>query len=123
MLRHGKEKVFNVRITEPENHAKTEVMEGDQEVDSDKSKRLAGAFVVEIGPGHPLYGEINGLEVKKVRRNSPAEKAGLRRHDIIVSVNRKPLKSIKQLRKALNSKHSVLLNIRRGDGALFLVVE
>ena len=49
--------------------------------------------------------------------------AGLREEDIIVSANRRPVNTIDDLRAAvrLNPK-ALLMNIKRGDGALFLVI-
>jgi len=86
-------------------------------------KRLAGAVLGPIEPGHPLAGKVDGVEVVDVKRGSPAARAGLRRGDIIVSVNRQPVASVEDLRRAAaNSDKGLLLNIQRGNGALFIVI-
>ncbi|HHH35433.1 MAG TPA: DegQ family serine endoprotease [Gammaproteobacteria bacterium] len=87
------------------------------------SKLLAGAELGPITPNHPLAGRVEGIEVLDVERGSIAWQAGLRRGDIIVTVNRMPVKTLKDLRRAVKSGHDgLLLNIRRGEGALFIVI-
>ncbi len=71
----------------------------------DQMKISAGVYVVSIEPG------------------SVAERAGLEVEDIIVSCNRMPVTSPDSFFKAAAvNKRAILLNIRRGDGALFLVI-
>ena len=60
-----------------------------------------------------------GVLVIDVKPGSPADEAGLRGGDIILSVNRKPVKTAKQfwqeIQKAkAHGKHSVLLYVQRG---------
>ncbi len=60
----------------------------------------------------------------QVESGSPAAFAGLQEGDIIVSVNREPVRSLEELRKAIKaSKGELLLNVRRGDSALFIVIQ
>jgi serine protease Do/serine protease DegQ len=64
-----------------------------------------------------------GVVVKEIEPGSVAERAGLEVGDLIVSCNQVPVKSPTDLAKAAaKNKAAILLNIRRGDGALFLVV-
>lgn len=87
------------------------------------SEKLTGSVLGPIQPDHPLAGRAEGVEVLKVERGSPAWESGLRPGDIIVSVNRQPVKSVQDVPAALNhSGNSLLLNIRRGDSALFIVI-
>ncbi|MEW5757815.1 MAG: DegQ family serine endoprotease [Pseudomonadota bacterium] len=87
------------------------------------SDRLAGAILGEIAPNHPLAGKLEGVQVLDVERGSPAWGAGLRPADIIVSINRQPVKDMNEVTKALKlSDKGILLNIRRGEGALFIVI-
>ena len=87
-------------------------------------KRLAGAELGAIEPSHPLAGQVEGVEVLSVARGSPAWTAGLRRGDIIVSVNRRPVKSLADVKRALRAGgEAILLNVRRGEGALFIVIQ
>jgi S1-C subfamily serine protease len=86
-------------------------------------KRLSGAKLGDIEPSHPLAGQVTGVEVLEVELGGPAWEAGLRKGDIIVSVNRQPVQSVDDLEKAIKAgSNSILLNIRRGDGALFIVI-
>lgn len=72
----------------------------------------------------PLAGKVEGVEVIDVERGSAAVSAGLRKGDIIIPVNRQPVKSIEDVRRAAEAgKQGILLNIRRGNGALFLVIQ
>lgn len=68
-------------------------------------------------------GVARGVYVVSVEPGSVAERAGLSVEDIIVSCNQAPVSSPDELfRVAGKNKRAVLLNIRRGDGALFLVI-
>ena len=85
--------------------------------------RLAGAVFKEIGPGSPFYGQIEGILVDKVERGSPAERAGLRRNDVITGVNRQAINDPQGLQQLAAKGGLWLLNIQRGDTALLLVRE
>jgi S1-C subfamily serine protease len=114
VIREGKELKMTALIEEPK---RTKVEGGDI------NERLSGAMLSAIGPGHPLAGKIAGVEVLDIAPGSPAWHAGLRKGDIIVSANRTPVEDIDSLQKAIGSgRHGLLFNIRRGDGALFLVI-
>ncbi len=68
------------------------------------------------------YRGVRGVLVKDVRPGSPAWRAGLRSDDIIVMANRRRVRSMAELERALRGKRQLLLNIRRGDGALFILI-
>ena len=69
-------------------------------------------------------GETEGVEIVAVKEGSPAWNAGLQKGDVIISVNRQPVSSLQDVGQALKGKHQgILLNIRRGDGALFITIE
>ncbi len=78
-------------------------------------KHLAGA----------TFTNSSGVMVASVVPGTPAWNAGLRQGDIIVSVNRKRVRTVKQLRRVLASadKNKLLLNVRRGTGALYIYLE
>ncbi len=62
--------------------------------------------------------------VTGVELNSPAWQAGLRQGDIILSVNRQPVRNVDEFIKlASRSPNRLLLRIQRGDISLFLVLE
>lgn len=82
------------------------------------SQHLTGATLTDSEDG-----ELAGVRVTEVEVRSPAWKAGLRKNDLIVSINRERVKNIDDARQVV-SKHSagVLLQIKRGDSALFLAI-
>ncbi len=114
IIRDGRRKTVKAVIEEPRR----------ERADAGRiSERLAGAVLGPITPDHPLAGEVEGLEVLDVERGSVAWRAGLRRGDVIVSVNRHPVRSLADLRRAVKAgRDGLLLNIRRGAGALFIVI-
>ncbi len=114
IIRDGHERIIRARIGEPK-RVSAEA--------AGLSKELSGAVLGDIEESHPLAGKVEGVEVLDVEPGSAAAQAGLRRGDIIVSVNREPVKSVEDVRRAAEkSRHGILLNIRRGEGALFLVI-
>ena len=114
IIRDGHERIIRARIGEPK-RVSAEA--------AGLSKELSGAVLGDIEESHPLAGKVEGVEVLDVEPGSAAAQAGLRQGDIIVSVNREPVKSVEDVRRAAEkSRHGILLNIRRGEGALFLVI-
>ena len=82
---------------------------------------LGGLSLRSIEADHPLHGRVKGVLVSGVERGSPAARSGLLPGDIITSVNRTPVTSLEEFKKATASvRNGLLLHIRRGDGALFL---
>jgi len=87
------------------------------------SKFLAGVQLGSISSQHPLKRHVRGVEVLSITLNSPAASVGLRKGDIIVSVNQRAVENIEDVRAAAKTHtKGILLNIRRGNQALFLVV-
>ena len=61
--------------------------------------------------------------VENVARSSAAWRAGLRRGDVIVNVNRQDVNNLEQLRAAVPDKDAaLLLRINRDGGVFFAVV-
>ena len=88
------------------------------------NQKLQGMTVGDIAEGHPLFGKIKGVVVAEVQRGSPAWRSGLRQGDVITSVNKKPVESLKDFLAAVDQKQgSLLLRILRGDSAAFLVIK
>jgi len=103
------------------------VAEQDKQKDSISGKKLhnhlAGTELQNIQPSSKLYGRIEGVIISNVESGSPAARTGLRRGDIITSANRKNIKSIAELQSAIEKNGSLLINIRRGNGSLFLFLQ
>ena len=87
------------------------------------SKHLSGAVLGAISDNHPLAGHVEGVQVLKIERGTPAWSAGLRADDIIVSINQRPVASMDAVAAAVQrNPDALLLNIRRGNSALFVVI-
>jgi serine protease Do/serine protease DegQ len=68
-------------------------------------------------------GRKNGVIVLEVAPAGPAARAGLRKGDVIYSANRVLVENLDDLKRAAKrSDEGILLNIQRGDDALFLLV-
>lgn len=65
-----------------------------------------------------------GVVVAGIQQGSPAAQSGLRPGDIIVSVNRVPVKTVQDLSKVLKQGGDrLLLRLIRGNAALYLVLQ
>jgi serine protease Do len=67
-----------------------------------------------------------GVVVREVKEGSPAADAGVRAGDVITEINRKPIKSVEDLRKALEAQKAgttALLLIHRDGGARYVTVK
>ena len=82
--------------------------------------KLKGAQLSNISKGSSLYGRIEGVLVLAVERGSKAWEAGLRKGDVITSVDRKKIKSLDELKALTEGADKLLLNIQRGSAALFI---
>ena len=71
----------------------------------------------------PLHGEIKGVMVVSVDQSSHAWQADLRPGDVIVSVDNKKTETITDMQAvATHDKSTIVLNVLRGGGAQYLVV-
>jgi len=112
ILRNGDELTVTAVISDPEETSvKAEELH----------QRLAGASFSELDERSPLFGRVEGVLVDEVERGSPAARH-LRSGDVITSVNREPVRNLSELREALQDADALVLNVRRGDGALFVLI-
>lgn len=114
ILRHGASRQITTNL-------------GDLQVDNTIGKnlnlRLEGASFGEMTERMLEAGMPGGVLVVGVVQGSPAWYHGLRSGDIVVSANRKKVLSLKNFRLAVDKKNVVLLNILRGNGALYLLLQ
>jgi len=83
---------------------------------------LSGDLAENLG----LDRNLKGVVVTQVDPGGPAADAGLRRGDVILEVNRQPVKDVEAYRKAVKAVgkgKSVLFLVRRGDNTIFLAVK
>lgn len=100
---------------------------GDLSVDSTIGKhlnpRLEGASFSELDDQQLSVSVEGGVLVASVEQGSPAWYSGVRPNDIIVSANRKAVTDLNSFRMTVARQKVLLLNIVRGNGALFLLLQ
>ena len=88
---------------------------------------LEGVSVDELDPQTSrqlrLPANARGVVVTEVDPGSVAFDSGLRRGDVIQSVNRKPVATVQEFEAAVGRGQSVLLLVNRGGATRFVVVE
>lgn len=114
LLRAGKQKTIKTDIGD---------LEEDSAVGNNLNSKLEGASFSELTDGQLSSNKVGGVLVTKVEQGSSAYYHGLRAGDIILSANRQPVSDLKSFRKALRGHDVLLMNIQRGDGALFLLLQ
>lgn len=114
VMRNNKILTLNAKVEEPPQHR----LAGRQ-----VHPRLRGALLTDIGKNSRLYGRIQGVLVADIKMGSPASRTGLRKGDVITSLNRKPVHSLQELKQSSLASRTLLLNIVRGNSALFLYLQ
>ncbi|RUO56415.1 DegQ family serine endoprotease [Pseudidiomarina homiensis] len=105
VLRDGDKRTFEVTLSADETAVEAEQLH----------PALQGATLAPSDGG--------GITITELEEGSMAARYGLRKDDVIVAVNRKPVNSVSELRSALDSAEGVVaLNIRRGNSSLYLVL-
>lgn len=114
VVRDGEEMKLNLKVGE--------IRQARAEAGSEIPK-LKGAAFGPIPQESPFFGRVEGVYVIGVVKDSPAWKAGLREEDVITSINRKSVEDPGELMAiAGQNSGSLLLNVIRGDGSLFILI-
>jgi serine protease Do len=103
----------------------------DEEVAAEVGKEEGFGLTVqpltpEIAESLGLPSDSKGVVVSGVQPGSSADEAGMRRGDVILEVNREPVKDLASYRKALKGTpkdKSVLFLVRRGENTIFLALK
>jgi len=112
ILRNGKSRTLTATVEDQI----TETVQGEK-----LSKLLAGAVFSEERQ-ETARGTTFGIEVISV--SGKAASAGLRKGDIIISVNKQRVKTIRGMKTAIQrNADAVLLNIQRDSRGLFLLIQ
>jgi len=97
------------------------------ELPGDKvAPELAGAVFRDMPAGHGSQGHDveRGVAIAKVAERSPAWRYGLRDGDMIVAVNRRPVRNLEDFASVVKSAGPVVaMNLMREGSAMFLVIE
>ena len=123
VLRNGGRQTLDVKIASLPDEPGRRLSARDEDDDS-----AWGFTVTDITPqlarGNRLARE-HGVVVTEVDPESPAAEAGIQPGDIVREVDRAPVESSDDLRRALQSrkKDSVLLLVQRGDATSFQVLK
>jgi len=126
LLTVGEQVVFDILSAGKNKKISTIVTAAKEEVSLPVAinKRLEGVTINELGEEHRYYEKIKGVYVADVHRGSPAWRSGLRKGDIITSVNRQTVKDVPIFLKLVNGKDGpLLLRILRGNAAAFIVIK
>ena len=115
VLRDGEKKKFKARVV-----ASKELIFAEKTL----NKRLEGITLSDIEEGHPYFSKIKGVVITEIQRGSQAWSAGLRKGDIITSVNHKPVADLQEFLQLVNNiDNALLFRVIRGDAAAFLVIK
>jgi serine protease Do len=120
VLRDRKEVTLNIAIGE---------LKEEEVVASVKEKGELGLTLQNVTPqiAESLgLAKAEGLIISAVEPGSPAEEAGLRRGDLVLEVNRKPVRTVDDYRKAVAESpkdRGILFLVQRGDSNLFLALK
>lgn len=87
-------------------------------------RQLEGATLNELGDRQQELGfNGGGVIVSKVIKGSIAWDHGVRENDIITSVNRTAVKDLAGFRAAIQGQDVLMLNIVRGSGAMYVLLQ
>ncbi len=121
VIRDNETQTFSVTVAELKDE-ETQVAAGKEESFGLTVQPLTPDIAESLG----LSKEIKGVVVSGVEPSSSADDAGLRRGDVIVEVNRKPVEDMAAYRKALKNAgpgKSLLLLVRRGENTIFVALK
>jgi serine protease Do len=96
--------------------------------EGDKSPKLGVSLAPvtpEIARQLGIAAEEGGVVVAEVVDGGPAQRAGIRQGDVIVELNRQPVKKVEDVAGAvakMKEGDMALLRVRRGENALYLAV-
>jgi serine protease Do len=124
VVREGQRMQLHARVARLKDEQSSET----QTAGAEDNKGALGLAVQTVTPeiAHQLgLSETEGVVVRDVRGDSPAANAGIRPGDIIVAVDRHPVKNVDEMKSAL-AKHPsgtpTLLLVRRDGGNLYVPV-
>jgi serine protease Do len=125
IVRDKKEKVLQVKVGQMKD-AELSDMEGS---DEESAAMGLGITVSELDAQTARQLDLEeeeGVVITRVKVNSPAEKAGLQRGDVILEINREPVANVEDYRNRTSKAKAgdtLLFLIYRRGGSMFVPVE
>lgn len=130
VLRDKKRRTFTLKVAE---QPKEMAQNGDEEVSSEEGGQKSALSGIElrnltadVARQLGLPPETQGVVVTGVAPDSAASQTGVAPGDVILEINRQPVRSVADVRRisaALPKNESVLLYLNRRGGKIFLVVK
>jgi serine protease Do len=123
VLRDGKSRKLEVKLEQmPDEEGAAEP--ASQESGSSDWGFDSEPLTAELAQRLGLDEDARGMVITAVEAGSPADEAGLARRDVILEVNRKPVKDAASLEKAFaQNPELALLLVQRGEGTLYVSLE
>ena len=119
-IREGKEMAFQVTVAERKDGREGVIAEGSKGYFGISAQEMSQEMAKQLG-----IAKAAGVMVTEVDEGSPADNVGIQPQDIIVQVNKVPVKNmkeyIKEITKAAETK-SVTLLIKRGRASFFVAL-
>jgi serine protease Do len=126
VLRDGKPMTLTARVARREGPAGVAATAPPAEAGQRARLGVAVEALTPALAGQLGLGETTGVIVRQVQGGSPAAEAGIRPGDVIVEANRQPVKSVEDLRRAVDATQSgtaVLLLIQRDGASSYLTLK
>jgi Do/DeqQ family serine protease len=87
-------------------------------------QKLAGAKISQVSESSLKYGLVTYLQVLEIENDSAAWRAGIRESDVLYSINKELIPTFEQALEIIsNNQGGMILNIQRGNRALYLVIK
>lgn len=116
ILRDGRERTISTKIVE---RASPQAIAA-----ASLEQRLSGARFADFSRAQPQSTDDEGVIVLGVEPGSAAWRYGLRKGDIVVAVNRNPVRNLAQFKQAVSSSGpALMLKTLRGRGSVFILIQ
>ena len=123
-MRDGKRYSTKISIEKAPDDTETSNAWNDNDAVPSSFEALDGATFTDIPADLEPRGGDKGVIVTRVRRGSDAFEAGLRKGDIIRSVNNKDIKNLASFKSELSKKKgAIFLSVQRGRNSVFIAVK
>lgn len=128
LLSKGQKKTVTITLAEMDDKAETQISkETRRDSDINSAKKILGMTLIEsdeaLKMGARIADDITGLYVVEIASKSKAKSEGIRKGDVITSINQTPISKIGEFERVLEGaikaqRKSVLLTVSR-KGAMF----